>query len=176
MRVIAGFLGGRVFASPHGNRTHPMSEKARGALFNVLGDIQGLSVLDAYAGSGAVGIEALSRGADAVVAFDADKNAIRTIRENAQQLGLENKLKATQQTAVGWSAAHEEAQFDLVFADPPYNDIHIAHVERLLQHVALGGIYCVSWPGARELPVLVGATQIAQKSLGDIQLVFYRKK
>ena len=63
MKVVAGSRGGRNFASPHNNRTHPMSDKVRGALFNALGDLDGLSVLDAYAGSGACSLEAASRGA-----------------------------------------------------------------------------------------------------------------
>ena len=60
MRVIAGFLGGRVFESPHGHRTHPMSEKMRGAIFGVLGDIKQLRVLDVFSGSGAVSIDAIN--------------------------------------------------------------------------------------------------------------------
>jgi 16S rRNA (guanine966-N2)-methyltransferase len=75
MRVIAGFLGGRNFDSPGGHRTHPMSDKVRGAVFGVLGDIKGLSVLDAFAGSGALSIEAVSRGAKYAVAIDVDKRA-----------------------------------------------------------------------------------------------------
>nr|MBP9820948.1 RsmD family RNA methyltransferase [Candidatus Saccharibacteria bacterium] len=60
MRIIAGFLGGRLIESPHNNKTHPMSEKMRGALFNSLGDINGLTFLDAFAGTGACGFEAIS--------------------------------------------------------------------------------------------------------------------
>ena len=70
MRIISGVLGGRVFKAPNGNKTHPMSEKIRGAMFNSLGDISGLTVLDAFSGSGAVAIEAFSRGAEHVVAVD----------------------------------------------------------------------------------------------------------
>jgi 16S rRNA (guanine966-N2)-methyltransferase len=82
MRIIAGRLGGRHFASPQGRRTHPMSDKMRGALFNALGDIDGLSVLDAFAGSGALAFEAVSRGAGHAVAIDVDKSAQRAIAEN----------------------------------------------------------------------------------------------
>ena len=72
MRIIAGYLGGRQFNSPRSNRTHPMSDKARGGLFNALGDISGLTVLDAFAGSGALSFEAISRGAESVIAVDID--------------------------------------------------------------------------------------------------------
>ena len=84
MRVVSGSLGGRLFDSPRTHRTHPMSEKARGALFNTLGDIHGLRILDAYAGSGAITIEAESRGAQHVTAIDIDVEAIRTIASNVQ--------------------------------------------------------------------------------------------
>jgi 16S rRNA (guanine966-N2)-methyltransferase len=72
VRIIAGSLKGRTFSEPHGHRTHPMSEKVRGALFNALGDIEGLTFLDAFAGSGALSFEAASRGAKSVIAIDKD--------------------------------------------------------------------------------------------------------
>lgn len=153
-----------------------MSEKARGAIFNVLGDIEGLTVLDAYAGSGALGIEALSRGAQSVLALDNDRNAARTVRENSRQLGLGSTIKIVQQTVFGWSDANATEQFDLVFADPPYDDIHLTHVEKLLCHVKSGGILVLSWPGNLDLPRLTDAEQVARKPLGDIQLIFYRRK
>src|SRR3954464_3149409 len=93
MRIIAGRLGGRQFNSPKGHRTHPMSEKGRGALFNALGDISGLTVLDAFAGSGALSFEAISRRAASVLAIDSDKNAQRAIAENIASLGLSRQVK-----------------------------------------------------------------------------------
>src|ERR1039458_7477259 len=94
MRVIAGFLGGRNFDSPGGHRTHPMSDKVRGAIFGVLGDIKGLTVLDAFAGSGALAIEAISRGAKRAVAIEVDKGAHTVITENIKALGIEDRIKA----------------------------------------------------------------------------------
>ncbi|HKX24038.1 MAG TPA: RsmD family RNA methyltransferase, partial [Candidatus Saccharimonadales bacterium] len=82
MRVIAGELGGRFFAGPDSTATHPMAERVRGAMFNALGDIEGLTVLDAFAGSGALAFEAISRGAKSVVVVERDKRAQRIIAEN----------------------------------------------------------------------------------------------
>src|SRR5580704_8750565 len=103
MRVIAGYLGGRSFNSPGGHRTHPMSDKVRGAIFGVLGDIKGLTVLDAFAGSGALAIEAISRGAKSAVAIEVDKRAHAIIVENIQALGLEARVKAIRAFAGAWS-------------------------------------------------------------------------
>ena len=84
MRVIAGRLRGRQFKSPPGRRSHPMSEKMRGALFNVLGDIEGLTLLDAFSGSGAISFEAISRGARSVQAVEKAVLAYRTICKNIE--------------------------------------------------------------------------------------------
>lgn len=175
MRVIAGKLGGRVFASPHGHRTHPMSEKARGAIFNALGDVEGLTVLDAFAGSGALGIEAISRGAASVVTVELDKNAVRTIRENIATLGLEGVLSVTQQNVSSWSDDHTGLVFDLVFADPPYDDIRPVLLEKLARHLKPEGIFVLSWPGRAHLPTYTDMDYISNKLLGDIQICFYRK-
>lgn len=175
MRVIAGTLGGRVFDSPHSHRTHPMSAKARGALFNTLGDIEGLTFLDAYAGSGAIGIEAVSRGASRVLAIDADTEAVKTIAANIAALMLQSRLRVLRKNISGWSRNNQHVQFDVVVADPPYTDIRPNVLERLLQHVIPGGLLVLSWPGGEPRREFVGSTIVAHKPLGDIQLVFYRK-
>lgn len=175
MRVIAGRLGGQVFASPHGHRTHPMSEKARGALFNALGDIEGLGVLDAFAGSGAIAIEAISRGALEAVAVERDAAAIRTIRENVRSLKLEDQVRIAGQGVTSWSQTHTGERFAIVIADPPYDAIHLPSLEALLEHVEESGLFVLSWPGNAAVPAFGGFSEVKSKNLGDIQLVFYRK-
>ena len=174
MRVVAGDLGGRIFESPRGHRTHPMSEKARGAMFNVLGDVTGLRVLDAYAGSGALSFEAVSRGVASVLAIDVDIEAVRTISANVKRLGLEDTITVLRKNISGWSRNHAQTQFDIVLADPPYQDIRPDVLERLTQHLSPGGIYVLSWPGREPVRDFAGLQQVAHRPLGDIQLVFYR--
>src|SRR5579884_2312037 len=116
MRVIAGYLGGRIFSSPKGHRTHPMSNKVRGGLFSVLGDLDGLSVLDAYSGSGALAIEAISRGAEAATAIESDKTAHTAIIENIHSLGIHSRIKATKAFLRAWSSRNEGKTFDIVIA------------------------------------------------------------
>lgn len=175
MRVIAGSLGGRTFASPHGHRTHPMSDKMRGALFGVLGDIKGLTVLDAFAGSGALAIEAVSRGAKSAVAIEVDKRAHAVIAENLTALGLTGRIKAVRAFAGAWSTRHQAELFDLIFVDPPYDNIPYRDLKSLPRHLAPGGTLVLSWPGAAQPLKFEGLTAVQAKQYGDAQLVFYQK-
>jgi len=175
MRVIAGTLGGRIFDSPGGHRTHPMSDKIRGALFNALGDIKGLTVLDAFAGSGALSIEAVSRGAASVIAIDMDKDAYLTVLANVESLGLQDKITVMRKNVSGWSRNNQDKQFDIVLADPPYNDIRPNVIERLAANIKPGGIMALSWPGNEPVRTFAGLQALSNKMYGDAQLVFYRK-
>lgn len=176
MRVIAGRLGGRIIASPHTHRTHPMSDKVRGALFNSLGSLDGLAVLDAYAGSGACSIEAVSRGAAQVMAIDVDVEAVKTIAENVRALSLEDDIMVKRANISGWSRNHVAKQFDVVLADPPYDDVRPDVLERLTVHVKPGGLFVLSWPGGEPVRAFAGLEVAAHKTYGDAQLVFYRRQ
>lgn len=174
MRIIAGKLKGRAFDAPKGHRTHPMSDKMRGALFNVLGDIEDLTVLDAFAGSGALGFEAVSRGARSVVLLDNDRAAQQAIAQNIRQLGLQDKVKLTSVSAGTWFTTNPSARFDLVLCDPPYDDQQLAVIARLAQLVERGGLLILSWPGGQDLPELTNLELIESRQYGDAQLGFYR--
>lgn len=175
MRVISGRLGGRTFESPHSKRTHPMSDKVRGALFNVLGDISGLTVLDAFAGSGALSFEAISRGAKSVVALDIDKAAYKTIVDNMNSLGLSNQLTVHRKNARSWARSDQAGQYDVVLADPPYNDIRPDILQRLVDLLKPGGTYVMSWPGKEAVRQFDGLSLLSNNPHGDAQLVFYRR-
>ena len=175
MRVIAGRLGGRNFESPKTNRTHPMSDKVRGALFNALGDLEGLTVLDAFAGSGACSIEAASRGAGAVLAIDIDPEAIKTVAANVRSLDLDDIITVRRKNISGWSRNNQNKQFDIVIADPPYNDIRPDVLARLSVHVPAGGLLVLSWPGHEPVREFPGLETVSNKTYGDAQLVFYRR-
>lgn len=175
MRVIAGRLGGRNFASPGTRRTHPMSDKVRGALFNALGDLDDLTVLDAFAGSGACSIEAISRGAAHVLAIDVDVEAVKTIAENVKTLGLTDVIDVRRKNISGWSRNSQDKQFDVVLADPPYDDIRPDVLERLTVHVRPGGLLVLSWPGSEAIRAFGGLEVVSHKTYGDAQLVFYRR-
>ncbi|MFI2263491.1 16S rRNA (guanine(966)-N(2))-methyltransferase RsmD [Streptomyces tubercidicus] len=123
-RVIAGTAGGRRLAVPPGNGTRPTSDRAREGMFSTWesldGPLAGARVLDLYGGSGAVGLEALSRGAAHVLLVEADSRAVRTIRDNVRTVGLpgvEVRAGKAEQTA---AAPPPGEPYDLVFLDPPY--------------------------------------------------------
>lgn len=176
MRVIAGNLKGREIKSPSGHKTHPMSDKVRGALFNILGDIEGLNFLDIFAGSGALSIEAISRGAKSAIAIDVDRVAYGAIGQNIEALGLKKQIKAVRAHASGWSARNTEQKFDVLLFDPPYNDLQINLVERLIKlHLKPGAVAVLSFPGNFKAENLANTEIVSDKNYGDAQLVFYRK-
>ena len=121
MRVVAGLYGGRRLVAPAGSATRPTSDRVREALFSVLGNsVQGARVLDLYAGSGALGIEALSRGAASAVFVDQAPKAIAAIRANLEALGIEAPVHRMQARAALRPPPTAASAYDLVFLDPPY--------------------------------------------------------
>ena len=177
MRIIAGFLKGRSFHSPPGHRSHPMSDKIRGALFNILGDIKGLTFLDAFAGSGALALEAASRGAKHVTAIEKDSPAYTVIVKNVKELGLAKLVHASRANVGGWSNHNMEAEFDIVLLDPPYDLLQLSLLTKLARrHVKASGLVVLSYPGQALVPGFEDFEIAANKHYGDAQLVFYRKR
>jgi 16S rRNA (guanine966-N2)-methyltransferase len=118
--VIAGTRRGRPLVTPRGRATRPTSDRVREALFSILGDVSGLRVLDLFAGSGALGIEALSRGAAEATLIDSAPSAIAAIRRNLKTLELRASASRQDARAFLERARSGAAQYDLVFIDPPY--------------------------------------------------------
>lgn len=174
MRIIAGSLGGRQFDAPKGHRTHPMSDKARGGLFNVLGDVSDLHILDAFAGSGALSFEALSRGAASALLIELDRRAQQTISNNIKGLGLQNSAKLIKANAGSWSNKNQDQQFDIVLVAPPYDDVQLGLVQKLARHVKPAGLLVLDWPPKLAIPEMVGLKIVKEKDYGDAKLVFYQ--
>ncbi|MGH7239817.1 MAG: RsmD family RNA methyltransferase [Candidatus Saccharimonadales bacterium] len=172
MRIIAGKLGGRQFDSPKRVSVHPMSEKVRGAIFNALGDIGGLSFLDAFAGSGALSFEAVSRGASQIIAIEKDKSAQRIITGNIKGLGLTDQIKLIKAGAGVWLGTGKQT-FDVVLLDPPYDNLQ----SELLTKLATRSINIVvlSLPPVSEFVLEKGFELLSSKNYGDATLSFYRR-
>jgi 16S rRNA (guanine(966)-N(2))-methyltransferase RsmD len=120
MRVISGQFGGRTLHAPPGRDTRPTSDRVREALFSILGDVSGDRVLDLFAGSGALAIEALSRGAQTATLVDASPVAIAAIKGNLGRLNLSADVRRQTATTFLGRARDDARQYDLVFLDPPY--------------------------------------------------------
>ncbi len=120
MRVIAGSLGGRSLVAPRGAVTRPTSDRVREALFSILGEVGDARVLDLFAGSGALAIEALSRGAAEATLVDTSAAAVAAIRRNLETLGLDANVQRRPVLRFLAAARADGRQYDLVFLDPPY--------------------------------------------------------
>jgi 16S rRNA (guanine966-N2)-methyltransferase len=126
MRVIAGRLGGRRLSAPRGTTTRPTSDRVREATFALLGSVQGASVLDLFAGTGGLGIEALSRGAARAVFVERDARALVALRANLVSLQLEPteaEVRELDALAALRTARTRQETYDLVFIDPPYKNL-----------------------------------------------------
>ena len=168
-------MGGRKFDAPKGHRTHPMSEKARGGLFSALGDVEGLTVLDAFAGSGALSFEAVSRSVKHSTAIDIDKSAINTVVNSSVKLGIKSQIKAIRANVSGWSDNNPDAKFDIIICDPPFDQLKIVLIQKLTKHLKEGGIFIINMPGKLEPFELKSLKIVKDKNYGDNQLVFYKK-
>jgi 16S rRNA (guanine966-N2)-methyltransferase len=137
-RVIAGEAGGRRLAVPAGRDTRPTSDRAREGLFatisSMLGSLDGMRVLDLYAGSGAIGLEALSRGAGHVLLVESGARAARVIAQNIEAIGLPGAVLAAERVERVLARGPQHGPYDVVFADPPYAlaDAEVARVLSLL--------------------------------------------
>ena len=176
MRIVAGTLGGRQFESPKGHKTHPMGDRVRTALFNTLGDISGLTMLDAFAGSGALTFEAISRGVSHATTLEIDWDAFEVIGANAEKLGITDQMDLQHINARSWSYRNNTERFDLVFCDPPYKHIQETVLEKLAKHAKIGGLLIFSLPPHGDIRLPTEKYElVTTKTYGDAMLAFYRK-
>ena len=171
MRIIAGeHRGARIFA-PKGHDTRPTSDRVREAAFNLVGPVGGAAVLDLFAGSGAMGLEALSRGAASAVFVENDREACLTIRRNVEKLRVAGAT-VVQRDALQ-ALATDRRTYDLVLCDPPYG---YAEHERLAPYLAAvlapDGVL-VYESGAREEPVVAGLRARTSRTYGSARLTLF---
>lgn len=180
MRIIAGEFRSRIILAPAGQVTRPTLDKVREAIFSILYQkVEGANFLDLYAGSGANGLEALSRGAKKAVFIDNAKAAQVTILKNIQQLQLENRcllLKTTVQNGL----SQLSDSFDLVYMDPPYQQQENECILQRLQDQHLlssSAIVMIEADKKDVYPEVVGELSLfKRKEYGISQILFYRKE
>ena len=153
MRIIAGQWRGRTIKAPRDNRVRPTGDRAREAWMSIVQpDIPGARVLDLYAGSGALGLEALSRGAESADFVDVATAAINAIRENGATLGALDRMRIHRAESLRFAQKLETAAFDIAFADPPYNLGMAPRLAALWLHTHFAHILGVEHDAHEELP------------------------
>jgi 16S rRNA (guanine966-N2)-methyltransferase len=173
VRIIAGTLKGRRLQGPISDDVRPTSDRLRETLFNVLGPaMKDCRVLDAYAGTGAVGLEALSRGATKATFYESDPRAWKVVEANIKRCEVESQCTVVRGDFL---KSKGQADCDLVFLDPPYDDDDLNAVLRAAgPHVAPGGVLVLEHRRKRESPAFEGTlvrTRILRS--GDSGLSFY---
>jgi 16S rRNA (guanine(966)-N(2))-methyltransferase RsmD len=182
-RVIAGSARGVRLAAP-GPGTRPIGDRVKQTLFAVLEpEIDGARVLDLFAGSGAGGIEALSRGAAHAVFVEKDGGACRVIAENLRRTGLASSATIVRRDVAAWLAdangGGAEPPFDIVLADPPYADTDgLTHALQLVEpHLASGGVVVAKHFWRDAPPARVGLlASVRDRRFGETALTFYRRQ
>lgn len=173
LRIIAGTHRGRRIAAPRGRETRPTSDRVRENAFNLIGPVDGATVLDLFAGSGALGLEALSRGAASCTFVESDRDACRTINANLDKLGLDAVVLCQDALQV---LAQERRTFDLVLCDPPYG---FAGHERLAPHlaraVAPDGLLVYESSGRDDPPAVPGLAPRTSRKYGSARLTLFER-
>lgn len=177
MRVIAGEQKGRRLTSPHWAGVRPTSDKLRETLFNVLGPhVAGARVLDGFAGTGAVGIEALSRGARHVTFVDSDRRATALVEANLSHCGLKERYAIIRVDFARAKARLDQGEpFDIVFLDPPYGDRGLTAALATAAEIASAETRVVLEHATRDVPPRRAGHLVLTRDLasGDSGLAFY---
>lgn len=175
MRLSGGERSGQRLAAPRGPKTRPTPAKVREALFAVLGKrIEGARVLDLFAGSGALGFEAISRGAASVVFVDNDANAVMSIRRNAVRLVPDPERWRILPMTASRALRTLRGSFDVVLLDPPYQRGAAEELTLLMQRglLAQSGVAVVEHPSSSQAPLPASLSLLKQTRYGDTALTF----
>jgi len=176
-RIIAGSARGRRLEVPRGLATRPTGDKVRGAVMNVLGQFfEGGQVLDLYAGTGALALEALSRGCERAVCVERDRRALEALRRNAAACGFSDRVELVQAELPAGLARLPRGRFALVFVDPPYEDGPEAALAGLGELVAAGGLVVAEHDARRPPPQRSGGlTLLERRAYGGTGVSIYRR-
>ncbi|MGH3003140.1 MAG: 16S rRNA (guanine(966)-N(2))-methyltransferase RsmD [Gaiellaceae bacterium] len=170
MRIIAGSHRSRQIAAPKGRDTRPTSDRVRENAFNLIGPVDGADVLDLFAGSGALGLEALSRGAASATFVESDRAACRTIGENLDRLELRGTVLC--QDAVR-AVSGDRRTYDLVLCDPPYHYDLARLAPRLAGLLAADGLLVYESAGREDPPQVPDLRQRTSRRYGSARLTLF---
>ena len=179
MRVVTGKARGIQLKTPEGMQTRPTADRVKEALFSIIQfDIPGAKVLDLFGGTGQLGIEALSRGAESAVFVDAREDSCRLIRENLKRTKLEREAKVIRSDYLDYLSRCRE-QYNIIFLDPPYAEVFLENAIKRITEIDIlhsGGIIVAERPLGKELPwEFPGYERSRDYKYGKILLTIYRK-
>lgn len=174
LSIVSGSLRGTKLASPRSSATHPMGSREKLALFNMLQPYLGASsVLDAYAGSGALGLESLSRGAKTVIFVEKSPQSAAIIAQNLARLGFDFPIFTESVTKFA-QRAEFQSSFDVIIADPPYNNFDPRAVALLTPCLKPRGIFALSCPASSPPPQFAGLELICNREYARARIALYR--
>ena len=190
IRLISGIFKNHKITAPNSRQTHPISERARNAIFNTIqAKIPNAEVLDAFAGTGSLGLEAISRGAKKVVFIEKNRLAQKILAENLKIIEKnENagEAKIIRSSVSGWIGSSQSQfeigeileipAFDIIFADPPYYDPQFPSIEKLSKRLRSGGILILSQPKEIENFKAENLILISEKLYSGAKILFFRAK
>lgn len=152
-RIIAGEFGGRRLAAPRDRAIRPTADRVREAWMSILGPrLAGARVLDLFAGTGALGLEALSRGAASCDFVETAPAALALLRKNIESLGVESRSRVVRADALRFASGLEAGAYDLALADPPYAGDHAARLVQAFRHAPFAAVLAVEHAAATALP------------------------
>lgn len=184
MRITGGTLRSRTLRAPRGSATRPTTDRVREALFGILGSagaVEGANVADLYAGTGALGIEALSRGARRATLVESARPALAVLRANVDTLGVQDRVRIVAgQVGASITRLASDGPFDLVLADPPWSDVDSGDVARALASLGASGALApdatlvLEHAARSQPPDVAGLAREATRRYGDTALTFYK--
>jgi 16S rRNA (guanine966-N2)-methyltransferase len=170
MRIIAGSHKGHRIAAPKGSETRPTSDRVRESAFNLIGPVDGAEVLDLFAGSGAMGLEALSRGAARATFVESSREACRVINANLDKLGLRATVLCQDASR---AVAQERGTFDLVLCDPPYGTVPGTLLRDLARLVRDDGLLVWESASREPAPEVPGLEERTSRTYGSARLTLF---
>ena len=178
IRITGGFLRGRNIESPDSMKTRPTASRTREALFNILQGVDGFRMLDLFAGSGIMGLEAVSRGAISVTAVELARPQARMIERSYKAMGVADKLKLleTNVLTLKKDVLCADGGFDLIYADPPFNDMDYPDLRPFIEWLNPGGVAVFEAP-SRKLPEWAKGDdfQGQVRRYGESSLIIFKK-
>ena len=173
IRITGGSLRGRNIESPDTMKTRPTASRTREALFNILQGVEGFRMLDLFAGSGIMGLEAISRGAESVTAVELSRAQAKMIERSYKSVGAESKLRLleTNVLTLRREVVCAEGGFDLIYADPPFKDMNYPDLRPFIEWLNPGGVAVFEAP-SRKLPEWADGAEV--RRYGESSLLIFR--